>query len=289
MQSCPNPTCRVKAPLIIKKGYFVTKWNAQPVPRYRCKGCGKHFSSHTSRESYRHRKPYLNHEIFRWYSSGTTQRRIAKVMKINRKTVVRKFLFMARLARREHDKNVQLGNIPSSVIHFDEMESFEHTRLKPLSIAIAVSAKSGKIIDARVAKMNCHGKLAAISRFKYGMREDTRNIARNRVLRAAGRCSHPPVRIVTDKHPHYSDLIKRCLPNAEHSQVERIKKTLTTAITKRQNEKDALFTLNYTAAKIRHDLSRMARKVWVTTKKAERLQAHLDLYIAYNNQYKLAQ
>jgi hypothetical protein len=40
-------------------------------------------------------------------------------------------------------------------------------------------------------------------------------------------------------------------------------------------------------AKIRNDLSRMARKTWVTTKKAEMLQAHLDLYIAWNNGYKI--
>ena len=33
--------------------------------------------------------------------------------------------------------------------------------------------------------------------------------------------------------------------------------------------------------------SRMARRSWVTTKQIERLQAHLDLYIAFNNGYRL--
>jgi hypothetical protein len=33
--------------------------------------------------------------------------------------------------------------------------------------------------------------------------------------------------------------------------------------------------------------SRMARKTWVTTKASWALQAHLDLYIAFNNGYKL--
>ncbi len=55
----------------------------------------------------------------------------------------------------------------------------------------------------------------------------------------------------------------------------------------RRNENDPLFVLNFTAAKIRHDLSRMARKVWVTTKKDSFLQAHLDLYLAYVNGYSV--
>jgi hypothetical protein len=39
----------------------------------------------------------------------------------------------------------------------------------------------------------------------------------------------------------------------------------------------------HTAAKIRADLSWMPRRAWSTTKLAERLQHHLDIYIAYNN------
>jgi hypothetical protein len=37
---------------------------------------------------------------------------------------------------------------------------------------------------------------------------------------------------------------------------------------------------------IRADLSRMARRTWSTTKRAERLQDHLDIYIAFNNGYE---
>lgn len=42
-----------------------------------------------------------------------------------------------------------------------------------------------------------------------------------------------------------------------------------------------------TAAKLRSDLSRLSRKTWVTTKKLERLQAHVDLYAAWHNGYTL--
>jgi len=45
------------------------------------------------------------------------------------------------------------GELKTSLAHFDEMESFEHTKLKPLSIALAVRARTGEIIGAQPAEM----------------------------------------------------------------------------------------------------------------------------------------
>jgi hypothetical protein len=50
---------------------------------------------------------------------------------------------------------------------------------------------------------------------------------------------------------------------------------------------DAMFDLDYAAAKIRINMSRMARRTWVTTKAEWALQTHLDLYIAWNNGYPI--
>ena len=73
------------------------------------------------------------------------------VLGVNRKTVIRKFLFLAALTRQFHKAYVQKGLLPTHHAQFDEMESFEHTRLKPVTIAVVVNAKSGEIIDAKVA------------------------------------------------------------------------------------------------------------------------------------------
>ena len=80
-----------------------------------------------------------------------TQRRMALVLGVNRKTVIRKFLFLAALTRQFHKAYVQKGLLSTHHAQFDEMESFEHTRLKPVTIAVVVNAKSGEIIDAKVA------------------------------------------------------------------------------------------------------------------------------------------
>lgn len=289
--NCPNRDCRFHRNesgerFFVKKGYFRTEWNRQPVPRYRCKSCGKFFSSHTFRETYRQKKPFLNDEIFRWYASATTQRRMAIVMRINRKTVVRKFLFMAYLARKEHERRVAAGELKTGLVEFDEVETFEHTRLKPLSIAVAIREKTGEIIEAQVATMNCKGPLAKISQFKYGWRQDTREAAREDVLRMVNKCSKANITIRSDAQGYYAPQIKRWVPHAKHEQVnsQRVRQTESLS---RRNVDDKMFRMNLTAAKFRHDMSRMARRVWVTTKDRMRLQAHLDLYIAWNNGYTL--
>jgi len=194
---------------------------------------------------------------------------------------------MAHLAKEEHQRRIKAGYFKSAHIQFDEMETFEHTRLKPLSIPLAVRARTGQIIGASVATMNCKGPLAAISRQKYGVRVDTRQSASQSVLELVEQCSKKDIRVVTDNKQEYGGLIKKCVPHAKHEKTHRQCKSAGDK-SDRRNKNDKMFTLNASAAKIRHDLSRMARRVWVTTKKPEYLQAHLDLYIAYNNKYELA-
>lgn len=297
---CPNPKCSTntsgavnfimglaKKKFIIKKGYYKTKWNRQSVPRYKCKCCGVLFSTHTLLPTYKQKKPFLNKPIAKWYVSNTTQRRIAQNMGVNRKTVIRKFLYMAAQARKAHEAFVAGGKLKTSMAQFDEMETFEHTRLKPLSITLAVRAKTGQIIEAQVATMNCHGQTASLSQAKYGWRNDTRGAAREDVLKMVNQCSKPSMLIVSDKKTNYPKLVAQWVPHATLQQVDN-SKPKRTQTANRKNQKDELFRINLTASKIRHDLSRMARKVWVTTKKAYMLQAHLDLYIAWINRYPIA-
>ncbi len=117
---CPNKKCKFNTQLkdwiFTKKGYYKTKWNAQPVPRYRCRECGKYFSSHTFRESYCHKKPYLNQEVFKWYASGTTQRRMAIVMEVSRLIIIRKFLFMAEIVRKAYMRRIETGELKTSLV-----------------------------------------------------------------------------------------------------------------------------------------------------------------------------
>ena len=278
----PSPQCpRCQSRCINKKGYFTTKWNHQPVPRYLCHFCRRTFSSHTTRPTFGQHKPNLNEVIFGLYCSGTTQRRMARLLGINCKTVVRKFRFLALRARTFHESWLRTSAEKSECAQFDEMESFEHTRLKPLTLPFAVTPQ-GLIIELQVASIPYKGKLAAIAYKKYGPRTNHRRAAVTKVLEAVREACGGKVSLLTDSHASYGRWIRNVLPDAKHQPVPPLDRP---EPPRRANLQDPLFRVNHLAAKIRHDLSRMGRKVWVTTKKAVWLQAHLDLYIAFNNRY----
>lgn len=286
---CPNPSCRANhqphTVRFIRRGHFTTRWNHQPVRCYRCPLCGRGFCSHTFRPHYRQHRPDLNDAVFQLYASGLTQRRMAIVLGVNRKTIVRKIRFLASLARQHHDTQLQEGRYRWAQVQFDEMETFEHTKLKPVTIAVAVHARDGRIIDLRAAPLAYKGPLAQLAYRKYGPRPNRAHVARRQTLLSVALTSLPGLVITTDSHPAYPRTISTLLSHATHRPTLRRMPEL---VYGRRNPHDPLFTLNYTAAKIRNDLSRMARKTWVTTKNIPGLQAHLDLYLAWNNRYLIA-
>ncbi len=274
-------------------GSFRTERLRQIVPRYQCRHCGRHFSAHTQRATYRQKRADLNGIIFNLLCSGMTQRRIARVVGCNPKTVARKFLFLANYFASFHEQHLKSGELSFSSAQFDEMESFEHTRLKPLGIALAVSGEREKVIDVKVAQLGYKGRLAALAFRKYGPREDLTPKARAQVLKSVevSLRKTPKPTIISDAKPIYSCEIKQAFRERDvlHLSFANRKRLLefTTNPLRRRNENDPLFRLNHTAARIRHDLSRMMRKVWTTTKKVHCLQAHLDLFVAYYNLYSL--
>jgi transposase-like protein len=273
-----NIACPICGSLsFIKKGYYTTKHNHQPVPRYKCKDCHANFSSHSNRETFGQHRPDLNQQIFELASSSVTMRRIAIVAKCSRLTVERKLIFIAEQARLSHEQFLSQKINETKSVHFDEMETYQHTKCKPLSIALAVDNESGDIIDAQVAKMRCKGKLATISANKYPeWNTDNRKEASLRVIHTIKKMSCEDVVVISDGKKVYPDIIHAVLPMAQV--VQHVKK---------KAKYDPLFTINHTSAKIRADLSRMRRRTWATTKKWQNLQRHLLIYIAWNNGYAL--
>ena len=295
---CPNASCghhlAARGARFYKyAGYFRTRYNHQPVPRYRCRECGKYFSSHTFRHTYRQTRPDLNRSIFELLCSGVTQRRIAKLLRCDRKTVARKLLFLSQYFGEMHFQEVRKGNLQFAQAQFDEMESFEHTRLKPLTIALAVSGNGEKILGAKVAPIVYKGRLAKLAFKKYGKREDKGAEARSSVLESVATClAKAPIAVVTsDAKPSYRPAIghafggKAVIHRAFANRQNQLR--YATHPLRRRNVADPLFYLNHVSARIRHDLSRMMRKVWNTTKLARYLQAHLNLFMAYYNEYPL--
>jgi transposase-like protein len=100
----PCPKCGTIGDSVVKNGYTVPKHNHQPYPKYKCNACGYEFSQKSFRTNKYHKKPEMNHQVFMWVCSGVSLAQIAKNLKIDKKTVERKVLWLSNQAQIAHQK-----------------------------------------------------------------------------------------------------------------------------------------------------------------------------------------
>ena len=269
---------------IHKKGKYFVKHRRSFIRRYQCKDCMKTFSKKTNSSLYCQKKPFLNSPIFNLLMSGNTQRRTAKLLNCSKTTVERKFLWLSLHLKSQWSSE----NGPSLHLQIDELETIEHTKLKPLTVPICVS-DNYQILGISVGRIRAKGHLSEISVKKYGFREDEREKAINDLLVQLKK-SLPaiPLSITTDALPMYKTLIKKHFPDVEHiifvskDLVKKKRELIYTS--ERKRVFDPLFALNQRCAMLRSDIRRLTRRSWCTTKKIDNLKKHLELYQIYNNQ-----
>lgn len=167
-----NPSCpRCGTAHSVKAGRYHRFDDAQSIQRYRCPRCAKTYSSATFTPTYRQKRRRLNRLIEMDIASSTAQRRIAIKHGCDKKTVARKVVFLAQEARKKTAAWLASCE-PFTDVQWDEMLSFEHTRLKPLSIAVMVCVRSRRILGYGIAPVPASGLIAKRSREKYGKRPD---------------------------------------------------------------------------------------------------------------------
>ncbi|MFK8138619.1 MAG: hypothetical protein AB8E15_09690 [Bdellovibrionales bacterium] len=274
------PRCNNSDIFHIRNGFF--KSGSRRIQRYRCTLCKKEFSDATFQLRYRMRKRKIHGQVERELCTGSSLRSAAKNLNITYNTIVRKLDFLAKKARFMERKRVE--NLKGlQEIQFDDMETFEHSKLKPLSITVAVQKKTRLLLGANVSSMPAKGLIAAKSRKKYGHRIDGRKKQREKLLKKLLPVLDPEVIFETDEHPHYPKGIKKYYPKATHITFKGRRGCVVGQGELKAGGFDPLFSLNHTCAMLRYRVSRLIRRTWVTTKDPARLQDHIDIYIHYHN------
>ena len=264
---------------VVRYGYFRRSSDSRKVQKYLCKVCFHQFSRpHPCRWQ---KKRHKNHALGRLLASGVSQRRVAKLLNLSRTTVTRKFLFLGLEALTK----LSAGNLnrpKASVMVFDDLETFEHTKCKPLSVTLAVNEKR-RILGFRVARMPAKGRLARIAFMKYGPRLDERKLNRQNLFSELQAIVEPFALIKSDQNPHYRSDVLKYFP---HSIYESHKGQRSSTIGQGELKMvrfDPLFCLNHTLAMTRANINRLFRRTWCTTKLPERLNLHLAIYSVYHN------
>ena len=269
---------------VVRRGNYFRADDSRWIRRFQCRICNRSFSAARLLECFRQKKRKLNGQIFKLLCSGMSLRRIALVLGVNRKTVVRKFLYLASYARRM--QQAWRETLPPEQIlqlMFDEMESFERSKCLPLSLPLVVLPGERKILAIGVCLMPAKGLLARLSRAKYGPRPNHRPQCVDALFTQIQPLVSPSVEFTTDENPHYPAWIKRHFPHATHRKVKGRRGCVVGQGELKKMGNDPLFSLNHTAAMIRANVNRMFRRTWCTTKRPDRLQAHLEIYAHYHN------
>jgi hypothetical protein len=285
---CPARVSGPNPGRFVRRGFFSRISDLRLLQRFLCKTCRRSFSEASFSPCYGQKRRTLNEPIRSLLGSGSTLRRIARNLRTDRKTVTRKMLFLETLAdarQQELLSSLEEAGIKIGSLQFDEMETFEHTKCKPLSIPMVVLPGSRKILALDVCQMPASGRLAEISRRKYGPRPDERADAAHRVLSRVKGLLDPtqPPKILTDQKPQYPSWLRRALGDVEHRAYKGRRPRAAGLGELKKGGYDPLFSYNHTAAMIRANVSRLFRKTWNTTKRRDRLRAHLAVYADFHN------
>jgi len=268
-----------------KHGSFYRHEDARRVPRFYCKACSKTFSRAGYSLYYRHQYRHYTEVIRALLANGCTLRGIARILHIDKGTVARRLVLLAQEA--SHRESLRSVSAPlASNVQFDDLISFEHSKLKPLSVTVIADADRWRVVGFSVAQIPASGHLAAKSRKKYGKRADKSIKARDQLLKATAPLIATDATVVTDKHKHYPPVIKRHLPGATHVRHKAQKAAVVGQGELKQGGKDPLFCINHQLAMFRANVSRLFRRSWNTTKRVDRLADHLAVFIDDYNRFR---
>jgi transposase-like protein len=293
---CTNGNCpsrrldgtKLPSPLIGKGGSYWRKCDQQKVPRFLCKACGTRFSPATGSPDFAQKKRYINNDVRTLLCSGVSMRRCALLLKVTRITINRKLLYWSEESQiRNGNQLLQQDEI--AFVQFDEMETFEHTKYKPLAIALAVNSRNRQILGIEVNSMPPKKKLDEKALKKYGERENKRPEGIRNLLETIKPFLTKNAELYSDKCPIYPKIVQEVFdedPNFEitHKQTLGGRSSIVGQGELKQKEFDPIFALNHTAAMIRDNVGRLVRRSWKISKRAVYLAHHLHVYIAYHNE-----
>ena len=289
---CPRPGCQIESgspasrQLALKNGFYYRSSDRKRIRRYRCGSCKRSFSRATGDPHFGQRKRQVNEMVMQLLTSHVSMRRTAKLLGIHRSTVAVKKVFLAIQSIPEQRMMLEdyvRKNGKFTKLQFDDLETIEHTKCKPVAVPLIVDAKTRLILGIGACSMPAKGLLAEFSRRKYGPRPCHRKKTWNALFLEVAPFIAPNAQFKSDSHPFYPELLKQVFPDARHDQVISRKGRSGGQGELKKGYFDTIFSLNHTCAMLRANICRLIRKTWCTSKRIDRLLAHLQLYIVSHN------
>ncbi len=275
------PICRT-VENVKKRGFYRRPSDQKKVQRYLCKSCKISFSDQTFAIDYRQQKRWFNQSCFVTICSGVSQRRTAYIFRVVPRTIARRVMRFGKICE-ENLAKYREQRAKVNEVQFDELESFIHTKLKPVTIPIAVEKKTRKVLAISIGNIGAKGPLKQISLQKYGRRPSERLSALKSMAKHLQACIAPEARIGSDMCPLYPKLIRDYFPNTKHYTCRGSRGAVVGLGELKKTVFDPIFTLNHTYAMFRDNLKTLSRRTWATAKRKDRLLFLLNIYGWFHN------
>ena len=266
---------------VAKRGFYTRASDKKVVQRFKCRSCQKSFSTQTLRIDYRYRKRHLDQPVFRGICKGSSQRALAFLLSCKTECIARRIKRFGKVC--ESNLKVFRQNQRFDEVMFDELETFEHTKCKPLTVPIAVVKGKRFVVAVDVGAIAAKGNLAKIAQKKYGVRKCERSKVLKNLLGQLQECTVANATIWTDMSPHYPGRIKKRFPEAVHKTSRGRRGCVVGQGELKRGGFDPLFSLNHTYAMFRDNLKTLSRRTWCTTKRADMLRHLLYMYAWFHN------
>jgi len=279
-RTCPNFSC-ASPESVIRHGKFRRKEDSKTIQRFKCKSCGIRFSAATFSANYRQKRRRINLPLLKLLSSGISLRRSALLLGVNRKTIERKLPMLAEKCRRLNHKHLQSLKGRIFNIQIDDLITKENSKLKPLSVSLAVDEDRRVILGVEVSEIPAFGHLAKLAAKKYGLRKDEHLNGLTRLFENISPIVSSEVIVKSDEHQRYPGIVSTYMPHAKHLTFKSERGCVAGQGELKKVQFDPLFIVNHTCALLRANVNRLIRKTWCTTKDPNKLKAHLDLFVYF--------
>lgn len=274
-----------------KNSSYKRKCDGQIVYQFRCFSCNRTWTPKADNPEKRQKLRSINEPLSRLLVSGVSMRRSAWILGVSRRTIERRISYLSERAKREFEFLAESRNQSSyQELYIDELITYEHTRCKPLALAMVVN-KNREILSFRVSSMPAIGKhLKKVSLKKYGKRKNHReNGVRECLLEVKKHALKETPVFKSDEEASYQRQIKRIFPNSKHETYPSKRAVVAGQGELKEKTFDPIFAINHTFASMRYCLARLIRKTWSNTKTASRLEDFIWMYAASHNHNILSQ
>ena len=164
--------------------------------------------------------------IFKLLASNVSMRRSAKILNLSRETLKRRLHYLAEKSRQKQRRFSKKLEGQVTHLQIDDLVTKENSKLKPVSVTIAVDAERRIILGAQVSQIPSFGHLAKYSLKKYGKRKCFHQKGIDLLLSKIKANVHHSALIRSDEHHKYQASINRHLPGRRHEVYKSMRATV---------------------------------------------------------------